>query len=78
MSVLAALLWLMMAGCAASLPDEDAYKVCAAIEAREKEIFWEDSYTGIGQLGQETEATPIDVPLHPGAAIWYREHGFKV
>lgn len=62
----------------ASLPDEDAYKVCEAIHAREKEIYWEDSYTGIGQLGEETEATPMDVPLHPGAAKWYREHGFKV
>ena len=27
----------------------------------------ESSYTGVGQLGQETEATPLDVPLHPGA-----------
>ncbi|MEE9568626.1 MAG: TAXI family TRAP transporter solute-binding subunit [Candidatus Binatia bacterium] len=62
----------------ASLPDEDVYKVCAAIQARESEIFWEDSYTGIGQLGQETDATPLDVPLHPGAAQWYREQGFKV
>ncbi len=62
----------------ASLPDEDAYKVCAAIQARESEIFWEDSYTGIGQLGQDTEATPLDVPLHPGAAQWYREQGFEV
>jgi TRAP-type uncharacterized transport system substrate-binding protein len=60
------------------LPDEDVYKVCAAIQARESEIFWEDSYTGIGQLGQETNATPLDVPLHPGAAQWYREQGFKV
>src|SRR3990172_1383662 len=62
----------------ASLPDEDAYKVCDALQARKDEIFWESSYTGIGQLGQETEATPMDVPLHPGAAKWYREHGFKV
>ena len=62
----------------ASLPDEDAYKVCDALQARKDEIFWESSYTGIGQLGQETEATPLDVPLHPGAARWYREHGFKV
>ncbi len=62
----------------ASLPDEDAYKVCDAIHAREKEIYWEDSYTGIGQLGQDTEAAPRDVPLHPGAAKWYRGHGFKV
>ncbi len=62
----------------ASLPEEDAYKVCAAIHARREEIYWEDSYTGIGQLGQDTEATPRDVPLHPGAAKWYEEHGFKV
>ena len=62
----------------ASLPDEDVYKVCAAIQARESEIFWEDSYTGIGQLGQDTNATPLDVPLHPGAAQWYREQGFEV
>ena len=62
----------------ASLPDEDAYKVCDALQARKDEIFWESSYTGTGQLGQETEATPLDVPLHPGAAEWYREHGFNV
>ncbi len=62
----------------ASLPDEEAYKVCAAIMARKDEIYWEDSYTGVGQLGQDTDATPRDVPLHPGAEKWYREHGFKV
>jgi TRAP-type uncharacterized transport system substrate-binding protein len=62
----------------ASLPDEDAYKVCEAIHARQKEIYWEDSFTGIGQLGQDTDATPRDVPLHPGAAKWYTEHGFKI
>jgi TRAP-type uncharacterized transport system substrate-binding protein len=62
----------------ASLPDEDAYKIVDAINARKDEIFWESSYTGVGQLGQDTEATPRDVPLHPGAAKWYKEHGFKV
>jgi TRAP-type uncharacterized transport system substrate-binding protein len=62
----------------ASLPDEDAYKICAAIMARKDEISWEDSYTGVGQLGQDSDATPRDVPLHPGAEKWYREHGFKV
>ncbi len=29
-------------------------------------------------LGQETEETPLDGPLHPGAAQWYRENGFIV
>ncbi|MBI4525800.1 MAG: hypothetical protein HY695_18545 [Deltaproteobacteria bacterium] len=62
----------------ASLPDEDAYKVCDAIQARQSEIEWETAPTGIGQLGQDTDATPLDVPLHPGAAQWYREHGAKV
>jgi TRAP-type uncharacterized transport system substrate-binding protein len=62
----------------ASLPDEDAYKVVEAINARKDEIHWEDSFTGVGQLGQDTEATPRDVPLHPGAEKWYREHGFKI
>ncbi len=57
----------------ASLPDEDAYRICAALHARASEIYWESSFTDIGQLGQETEATPFDVPLHPGAARWYRE-----
>jgi TRAP-type uncharacterized transport system substrate-binding protein len=67
----------------AALPDEHAYKICDAIHAREAEIYWEDSngwapHAGMGPLGQETEATPRDVPLHPGAARWFREHGFEV
>jgi len=65
----------------AALPDEDAYKMCAAIAAREAHIPWEDNkgwaFQGAGQLGQESETTPMDVPLHPGAARWYREHGFE-
>jgi TRAP-type uncharacterized transport system substrate-binding protein len=61
----------------AGLPDEDAYKVCAAIAARAHEIPWDETcYTGLGQLGAETEATPRDVPLHPGAERWYREQGY--
>lgn len=67
----------------ASLPDEDAYKVLDAIHAREREIEWEDSnhwapHQGMGPLGMETESTPRDVPLHPGAARWFKEHGFAV
>jgi TRAP-type uncharacterized transport system substrate-binding protein len=62
-----------------SLPDEDAYKICAAIALRAHEIPWDlDAYTGLGQLGRETEATPMDVPLHPGAARWFREQGYNI
>jgi len=59
-----------------SLSAEIAYRVCNALAERAEHVPWEESYTGVGQTGQDTEATPIDVPLHPGAARWYREHGF--
>jgi TRAP-type uncharacterized transport system substrate-binding protein len=63
----------------ASLDDEAAYKVCAAFHNRRDEIPWEKgAYTGSAQLGQDTEATPLDVPLHPGAAQWFREQGYAV
>ena len=59
----------------ASLPDDAAYDVCGALAARAAEIPWEKGTEGtVGQMGRETEATPMDVPLHPGAARWYREH----
>ena len=59
----------------ASLPDRVAYDVCAAFAARESEMPWEENtYTGIAQVFHETDATPMDVPLHPGAARWYEEH----
>ncbi len=62
----------------ASLPDDDAYKVVEAIQARQEEIVWDESFTGLNQLGQDTDASPRDVPLHPGAERWYLENGFQV
>jgi TRAP-type uncharacterized transport system substrate-binding protein len=61
----------------AALPDQTVYEVCAAFAAREAEIPWEDTYTGVAQLGRDTEATPIDVPLHPGAERFYREQSLR-
>ena len=59
----------------AALPDQVAYDVCASFAARESELPWEErTYTGIAQVFSETEGTPMDVPLHPGAARWYAEH----
>jgi TRAP-type uncharacterized transport system substrate-binding protein len=59
----------------AALPDQVAYDVCAAFAARQNEMPWETpAYTGITQVFHETDATPMDVPLHPGAARWYDEH----
>jgi len=59
----------------ASLADEAAYNVCGAIAARAAEIPWERGTEGsVWQMGRESDATPMDVPLHPGAERWYREH----
>jgi len=59
----------------ASLPDETAYDICGAIAARTQEIPWEAGTNGNAlQMGRESEETPMDVPLHPGAERWYREH----
>lgn len=58
----------------ASLPDQVAYDVCAAFDAREAEIPWEEgAFTDVLQVARETESTPMDVPLHPGAERWLRE-----
>jgi TRAP-type uncharacterized transport system substrate-binding protein len=59
----------------AALPDQVAYDVCEAFAARQDEMPWEEeTYTGIAQVFHETDATPMDVPMHPGAARWYEEH----
>ncbi len=59
----------------AALPDDVAYQVCGAIQARAEWIPWDTTcFTGIDQLGRDTDATPLDIPLHPGAERWYREH----
>jgi TRAP-type uncharacterized transport system substrate-binding protein len=60
----------------AALADDVAYDICGALAAREAEIPWEAGSGGNAlMMGRETDKTPMDVPLHPGAQRWYREHG---
>jgi TRAP-type uncharacterized transport system substrate-binding protein len=62
----------------ASLPEQVAYDVCDALAARDAEIPWEKETGGSAlQMGRESDSTPMDVPLHPGAERWYRTHGPK-
>jgi TRAP-type uncharacterized transport system substrate-binding protein len=62
--------------CNASLPEQTAYDICAAVAARETEIPWEKMAGGSAiKAVTETDATPMDVPLHPGAERWLREQG---
>lgn len=59
----------------AALPDQTAYDICAALDAREAEVPWEKGTGGNAvHMLTETESTPMDVPLHPGAERWLREH----
>jgi TRAP-type uncharacterized transport system substrate-binding protein len=59
----------------AELPDAVAYEVCDAFAVRQDEMPWEDStFQGLAQIFNQTAATPMDVPLHPGAASWIHEH----
>ena len=53
-----------------------AKRCCAVTQGRS--IVDHSDNQGIGALGEETESTPREVPLHPGSAHWFREHGFKV
>lgn len=59
------------------MPDDVAYALCEAIEAR-KELIPTDNYKPleIAQLCANDEETPYDVPLHPGAKRFYRERGY--
>jgi len=63
----------------AALPDDVAYDVCGAFLARQNEMPWEArTYTGLDMIWNETFATPRDVPLHPGAERWYKEHAAEL
>jgi TRAP-type uncharacterized transport system substrate-binding protein len=59
----------------AALPEQTAYDICGALAAREAEIPFEKGTNGNAlQMLRESDSTPMDVPLHPGAERWLREH----
>jgi TRAP-type uncharacterized transport system substrate-binding protein len=61
----------------AEMRDDTAYAICEAIEKR-KEVMPTDNYKPLemAQLCANDEEAPFDVPLHPGAARFYRERGY--
>jgi hypothetical protein len=60
----------------ADMPDEVAYALCEAIEAR-KDLIPTDNYKPLdmAQLCADDEEAPRGVPFHPGAERFYRERG---
>lgn len=58
----------------AALDADTVYKTCAGFAKRAEEFPWEDSFTEVSQVWRDTEATPLDVPLHPGAERFLREN----
>ena len=61
----------------ADMPNDVAYALCEAIEARRKTIPTDNfKPLKIGQLCRNDYEAPYDVPLHPGARRFYRERGY--
>ena len=61
----------------ADMPDDLAYALCDTIDKR-KDTIPTDNYKplDIAQLCPNDEESFYDVPLHPGAARFYRERGY--
>ena len=59
------------------LPNELAYAICEAIDARQNVIPVDDErQLDLRLLCRSTEAAPLGIPLHPGAARYYKEKGY--
>ena len=61
----------------ADMPEEVAYALCEAIEAR-KALIPTDNFKPLdmAQLCANDNEAPYDVPLHPGAKRFYKERGY--
>jgi uncharacterized protein len=61
----------------ADMRDDVAYALCETIDKR-RDLMPTDNYKplDVAQLCANDEESPYDVPLHPGAARFYRERGY--
>jgi TRAP-type uncharacterized transport system substrate-binding protein len=61
----------------ADLPDDLVRQLCAALDERKHLIPWQgDGPLPLERMCSDSPATPIDVPLHPAAAKFWRERGY--
>jgi uncharacterized protein len=60
----------------ADLSDELAYRMAWALEGARPLVEWDSSKkVELRDLCVSSDACPLDVPLHPGAAKYYQEQG---
>lgn len=60
----------------ADLPDQVAYEICRALDTGRPFVAWDtDHQVELRDLCTSSDEAPLDVPLHPGAARYYTEHG---
>jgi TRAP-type uncharacterized transport system substrate-binding protein len=61
----------------AEFPDALAYQFAAALEKIREEIPYDaEKIPSMSALARGSEEAPLDIPLHPGAERYYREHGY--
>jgi len=59
------------------LADELAYHIAAVLDRLREEIPYDSAQVPpMSSLCRSTEEGPLDIPLHPGAERYYREHGY--
>ncbi len=56
------------------LPEKIAYEVARGVAARHAQIVWEEEGDELAMAFTETPASPMDAPLHPGAARFWKEY----
>lgn len=63
----------------ADLSDKIATRLCAALEARKAHIPWQgEGPLPVERMCSDSDATPIDAPLHPAAEEYWRSLGYPV
>jgi TRAP-type uncharacterized transport system substrate-binding protein len=61
----------------ADLPDDDVAGICAALAARVERVPWqEEGELTVPRMVQNAADAPYDVPLHPAAERFWRQHGY--
>jgi TRAP-type uncharacterized transport system substrate-binding protein len=61
----------------AEFPDALAYQFAAALEKIREEIPYDaEKIPSMSALARGSDEAPLDIPLHPGAERYYREHGY--